>query len=33
VTGDCHAPFCGSPGVRIPRATRRHVMACGHPCG
>ena len=23
VTGDCHAPFCGSPGVRFPRATRR----------
>jgi hypothetical protein len=22
VTGDCHAPFCGSPGVRFPRATR-----------
>jgi len=21
--GDCHAPFCGSPGVRFPRATRR----------
>jgi hypothetical protein len=23
VTGDCHAPFCGSPGVRFLRATRR----------
>ena len=23
VTGDCHAPFCGSPGVRFPRATRQ----------
>jgi hypothetical protein len=23
VTGDRHAPFCGSPGVRFPRATRR----------
>ena len=23
MTGDCHAPFCGSPGVRFPRATRR----------
>jgi len=22
VTGDCHAPFRGSPGVRVPRATR-----------
>src|SRR3954468_21022222 len=22
VTGDCHARFCGSPGVRVPRATR-----------
>src|SRR3954447_18112750 len=22
VTGDCHARFCGSPGVRFPRATR-----------
>ncbi|QFY09323.1 reverse transcriptase [Nonomuraea phyllanthi] len=22
VTGDRHAPFCGSPGVRFPRATR-----------
>src|SRR5690349_21148296 len=22
VTGDCHAPFRGSPGVRFPRATR-----------
>ncbi len=21
--GDCHAPFCGSPGVRFPGATRR----------
>jgi len=23
MTGDCHVPFCGSPGVRFPRATRR----------
>lgn len=23
MTGDCHAPFCGGPGVRFPRATRR----------
>ena len=23
VTGDCHAPFRGSPGVQFPRATRR----------
>jgi RNA-directed DNA polymerase len=23
VTGDCHAPFRGSLGVRFPRATRR----------
>ena len=22
VTGDCHAPFRGSPGVQVPRATR-----------
>lgn len=22
VTGDCYARFCGSPGVRLPRATR-----------
>jgi len=22
MTGDCHVPFCGSPGVRFPRATR-----------
>jgi len=22
VTGDCHAPFCGGPGARFPRATR-----------
>jgi hypothetical protein len=21
---DCHGPFCGSPGVRFLRATRRH---------
>lgn len=27
MTGDCHAPFCGSTGVRFPRATR----PC--PCG
>jgi hypothetical protein len=25
VTGDCHAPFHGSPGVRFPRATRPWV--------
>ena len=24
VKGDFHAPFCGSPGVRFPRATRRY---------
>ncbi len=22
MTGDCHAPFCGSPGAKFPRATR-----------
>ena len=22
MTGDCHVPFCGSPGVKSPRATR-----------
>jgi len=26
VTGDRHAPFCGSPGVRSPRATRPWVL-------
>jgi hypothetical protein len=33
MTGDCHVPFCGSPGVRSPRATRR-VWGCvaGHCC-
>src|ERR1035437_4886998 len=25
VTGDCHAPFCGSPGVKFPGATRHLV--------
>jgi hypothetical protein len=30
VTGDCHAPFCGSPGVRLPGATRRASFG---PCG
>jgi hypothetical protein len=29
VTGDCHAPFCGSPGVRFPRATRRVIGPVG----
>jgi hypothetical protein len=28
MTGDCHVPFCGSPGVRFPRATRR--SKCGY---
>jgi hypothetical protein len=23
MTGDCHVPFRGSPGVKFPRATRR----------
>ena len=27
VTGDCHAPFRGSPGVRVPRATRLSVSS------
>ena len=27
--GDCHAPFCGSPGVRSPRATRRVKTRAG----
>jgi serine/threonine protein kinase len=27
VKGDFHAPFCGSPGVRFPRATRRGETA------
>src|ERR1019366_354255 len=26
VTGDCHAPFRGSPGVRFPRATRLKML-------
>src|SRR6266568_495142 len=26
VKGDFHAPFCGSPGVRFPRATRRFQL-------
>ena len=26
VKGDFHAPFCGSPGVRFPRATRRILV-------
>ena len=25
MTGDCHVPFCGSPGVQFPGATRRTV--------
>jgi hypothetical protein len=41
MTGDCHVPFRGSPGVRFPRATRqpsalpcqqlliRHHTLCG----
>jgi hypothetical protein len=28
VTGDCHAPFCGGPGARFPRATR-HLTVGG----
>ena len=27
VTGDCHAPFRGSPGVRFPRATRPCLLS------
>ena len=27
MTGDCHAGFCGSPGVRFPRATRPDVVS------
>lgn len=27
MTGDCHARFCGSPGVRFPRATQGAVIA------
>lgn len=27
VTGDCYARFCGSPGVRLPRATRPRKVA------
>jgi RNA-directed DNA polymerase len=30
VTGDCHAPFCGSPGVRFPRATRHCKNSTRH---
>jgi len=30
VTGDCHAPFCGSPGVRFPRAIRRWYRMMSH---
>ena len=30
VTGDCHAPFRGSPGVRFPRATRLRVYREAH---
>ena len=26
MTGDCQARFCGSPGVRFPRATRPHAL-------
>lgn len=31
MTGDCHVPFRGSPGVRFPRATRpcRHARPLG----
>lgn len=28
MTGDCHAPFRGGPGVRFPRATRPWGPAC-----
>ena len=31
VTGDCHAPFRGSPGVRFPRATRLRVRHLDDP--
>src|SRR6202042_981365 len=31
VKGDFHAPFCGSPGVRFPRATRRLLTLPRHP--
>jgi len=27
MTGDCHVPFRGSPGVRFPRATRQFLVA------
>lgn len=30
VTGDCYARFCGSPGVRLPRATRPNKILGGH---
>src|SRR6266545_5246929 len=33
MTGDCHVPFCGSPGVRSPRATRRPSVTCPHGTG
>jgi len=31
MTGDCHVPFCGSPGVRFPRATRLNAWRHEHP--
>jgi hypothetical protein len=33
VKGDFHAPFCGSPGVRFPRATRRDKTKVLHSHG
>lgn len=33
MTGDCHVPFCGSPGVRSPWATRRApLVSASRPC-
>ena len=31
MTGDCHVPFCGSPGVKFPRATRLNKYRDEHP--
>jgi hypothetical protein len=31
VNREAHAPFCGSPGVRFPRATRPGSRAPNHP--
>ena len=30
MTGDCHVRFCGSPGVKFPRATRLREPAVAH---